>query len=329
MEKRPELSKPFILSYLTEEQIFCKYLEIDEVDFERKYINCLRNDDNPNCRFFISNKTNTLKFNDFAWRIFDCWDVVQFKTNAKNFHEILENIAIDFNLIKGNPSKINKVIRPHKPKNYNIKIKRKEFTKQELTFWTPNESWNNVINAKVLQDYKIYSISAFWEFVQDNEFSYVNLKMHFAYQWEGYVYQLYIPFSKTRRFICSPNLKYGDLEFLDLFCNYVLITKAKKCSTFLRLSGVNSCFIINEIVKPDEILHFIYTKYFGEDIKIFTLFDNDWTGLKASVKFRQKGCIPLLIPEFIGKDFTDYAIYEDYEVLTTEIKQLKEKWNLK
>jgi hypothetical protein len=95
---RFELTKDYILSKISEEAIFCEYLEIKSVDFNKHYINVLRQDDIPKCSFFVRDSDNRLIFNDFAWRQFDCFDVVKQKYNV-SFFRALEIVAERFNLL--------------------------------------------------------------------------------------------------------------------------------------------------------------------------------------------------------------------------------------
>lgn len=319
-----ELTKDYILSKLSEYTIFEKYLEISNIDLRKQYINILRNDDNANCSFFIRDTDNRLIFNDFAWRQFDCFDVVKQKYRV-SFPKALEIIANDFNLLKGVVSAPESKVTLQSRAKYSIRIKRKKFSRTDLEFWNIG---GLQIDHNILQKNKIYSIECLWEFVDNDQRFYDNLKCTFAYHFlpdDGYNYQIYMPLKSKehRRFINPSGIKFGDIEFLDTREEYVVITKSKKDAFYLRLFGINSCFIINEKIKPEDIVpHLVDIMGFST---VFTLFDNDWTGLRQSVKYKQAyNTIPLIVDPKQGKDFTDLLKKEGKQYIFDYIEHLKQ-----
>jgi hypothetical protein len=93
----PKFDKNFILSKITEEQIFSKYL--CEVEFGTLVRNPMRNDRKPTASFFIDNAGRII-FKDWNGFFYgDCFEVVKRKFNL-GFWETLKKIGEDFNLIK-------------------------------------------------------------------------------------------------------------------------------------------------------------------------------------------------------------------------------------
>jgi hypothetical protein len=296
-----ELNKKLLLSFVTEEEIFCRYLEIDSIEFDKSYKNVLRQDENPGCTFFQRETDNRLIFNDWSkgWKA-DCFDVVM-EAYKCSFPKALEQVAIDFNLIEGvRKAKVvtKETFKPKLP--LTIRIKKRAMTANELAFWNIG---GLVITEEILNAFKIYAITQFWELRGEEIENWVNrIKMAFAYKYPGqWMYQIYRPEEpKTRRrFINSPGIRFGDVEYLDYEQEYVLITKSKKDAFYLRLLGLNVCFVVSEgIDMPPDLQAAISTF----DRK-FTLFDNDWTGKVRSVKYKQMyGTVPLIYPEAWGKD---------------------------
>lgn len=307
-----ELTKKTILKYLTEEQIFEKYLGFNPELF-KQYVNPLRKDTSPGCSFYYRDSDNRLIFNDFSWGVqWDCFDVVQYDYNC-TFPQALEKIANDFGLrnsklvyTKALPEALK---YKEKIENKLRIVRKKQFTNKELKFW-------NIGGLEVTQEdleyYKIFSITHLWETTQKGTTEYPYLFNVFAYQFPkslfsthyGYTYQIYRPLvdRRKRRFINPPRIKYGDLEFLDRSENYVVITKSKKDAFFLRMLGVNTFFIINEAIYLDnevidEISRYEY---------VFTLFDKDRAGKRASRRYRiSYGTIPLMYRKDEGKDTYD------------------------
>lgn len=320
-----ELTKEYILSKVSEYTIFQRYLEITDISLKEQYVNVLRNDDTPNCSFFVRSTDNRLIFNDFAWRQFDCFDVVKQKYRV-SFIKALEIVANDFNLLKGvKPSSEGKVVLASKAR-YSIRIKRKKFNKSDLAFWNIG---GLEIDHNTLQKNKIYSIECLWEYVDNDQRFYDNLKTAFAYHFvpdDGYNYQIYMPLKDKhhRRFINPSGIKYGDIEFLNPNEDYVIITKSKKDSFYLRLFGINTCFIINERIRPSDIVpHLLDTMGYST---VFTLFDNDRTGISQSWRYRKEyNTIPLLVEEKGCKDFTDLLKHKGKQYVIDMIEYYKEK----
>lgn len=301
-----KLTKDVVLKYVRQEQIFERYLGFYP-RLREQYRNPLRKDDDPDCSFYYREGTNKLIFHDFAWGMqWDCFDVVQFLYNV-NFPKALEKVAHDFGLFDSKIEFVKQLPPPPLPKSkmgITLEIKRKPYTYNELMFWNIG---GLVIDEKMLKARKIYSISHLWEHTPTGETRlYSGLYMTFAYHWEEQIFQIYSPRKKRekgeRRFINPFRVKYGDLEFLDLNANHVVITKSKKDAFYLSLFGINVFFVINESIMLDE-----HTIKLIKGFPIaFTLFDNDRSGLHRAWMFRKEyGTIPLYYEEQDGKDTTD------------------------
>lgn len=309
-----KITKDVILKYVTQEQIFEKYLGFYP-KLHTQYRNPLRVDDDPDCSFYVRSGTNKLIFHDFAWAMqWDCFDVVQFAFGC-NFPQALEKIAHDFGLYNSKFDYVKQLPPPPLPKNKmgsRLEIKRKPYAPNELAFWNIG---GLVIDEEMLRARKIFSISHLWEHKPNGETNvYSGLYMTFAYHWEEQIFQIYSPRKKRdeRRFINPFKVKYGDLEFLDLEANHVVITKSKKDAFFLSLFGINVFFIINEAIMLDEHIVKIINKF----PIVFTLFDNDRAGLHAAWMYRKTyGTIPLYYEVQDGKDTTDVLKLKEKQYL--------------
>ena len=299
-----ELTKKTILKYISEEDIFERYLGF-KVEFHEGFCNPLRIDKSPDCFFYYREGTNKVIFHDiaagFQW---DCFDVVMYDFNC-NFPKALEKIANDFGLLDTKlvlTKQLPKALPKNKVAN-RLQIQRKKYTTEELAYWNIG---GLELTEQDLTDNKIFSISHLWEHTPYKTNEYYSLKMVFAYHFTGYNYQIYFPLKKKekndRRFINPQGIKTGDLEFIDFKQSYLCITKSKKDCFYLRYLGVNACFIINEAVKVDEKLLEVMNQF----EHVFTLFDNDKWGLRASARFRRNySTIPLKYEKSEGKDTTE------------------------
>jgi len=103
----PTLTKDYILSKISQEAIFEKYLGIQvELDVPLKSPPVIRSiDNNPTCQFYMTSN-GKLKFRDMAGYFWgDCFDAVAHvsrlnSNNKKDFNAILEIIARDFRIHK-------------------------------------------------------------------------------------------------------------------------------------------------------------------------------------------------------------------------------------
>ncbi len=106
---------------------------------------------------------------------------------------------------------------------------------------------------------------------------------------------------------------------------YLVVTKSRKDSFLLRQFGINSIAVISERGKIDKNvlinlkLRFTY---------LFCLFDNDRTGVRATIRMREDGFIPLFIPKEYGKDFADALLELGVEGMSELIEETKEKFEI-
>src|SRR5690606_12145486 len=96
----PDLTKELILSYISEEAIFRKYL--GDIDFQGRYINPFRVDNKPTCEFYLGD-SGSLFFVDRAGFFFgDCFAVAQkyyaCRGEVYNFRQILEKVVEDMKI---------------------------------------------------------------------------------------------------------------------------------------------------------------------------------------------------------------------------------------
>lgn len=291
-----------------------------------RYNNPFRNDRNGDCVFFYSN--GKLYFHDYAENCYDIFDIVIRKKRLKNFGQALRHIQKDVpNILAGNIddshvkvdiTKTQKVSRDKK----NIRIKRKKFDKYELRFWNIG---GLTVNPEELEANKIYSLECFWI----NDSIYSSLFMNYAYHYGGYKYQIYRPNKpKGKKFISVPCL-IGDEEFLPPTATHLVITKSKKDAFFLRKLGVNAIHVLSEsILISDEKMKEYYERF----EVVFTLFDNDSTGIKASKKYKKAfGTIALWYPREVThklKDTYDNLKHYGYQYMLDLILFLREKYNI-
>ena len=310
-----QVNKEFILKRVTEEQIFCKYMSIDVVDDKKFYKNDkLRTDNDKGCRFYRNKNSGILYFNDFAWRSFDCFSYVGIMYGLK-FNEVIYKIAIDFNLLDTQTTidykKDYKVIEA-KPKIYSFAYKN--WNTKLINYWRKYISWltiedlNNV-NVKPLFSYSI-----------DGEVKYrvPDSEIAFIYQLDRHAFQVYAPYklSNELKFLTTETKILG-LKTVDYSKKYLLINKSYKDFILPRFLQVNNIGILAETIRLSTDAQIVIEKF----EYVFTLFDNDMAGKRASIYYRDNyGTIPLLFPKNEPKDFSDnlekYGEQDIYELMT-------------
>jgi len=145
----PNLTKDYILSKVSQEQIFEHYLPI-KVTTEGLIKSPLRNDKNPTASFYYS-QNGKLRFRDFGGNFWgDCFDLVALyenlnANNKKDFNILLDKLARIFKIHKYESNGINPVISGNtlsiKEASINFKgkkkieIKTRDFNEIDARFW--------------------------------------------------------------------------------------------------------------------------------------------------------------------------------------------------
>lgn len=305
------LNREFILSRISEEDIFLKYLNIypNLTDWFR---NPLRTDDKPDCKFYRDSR-GVLKFHDFAYKLnIDCFNLVQLvEPNVNNYGQALEKIAEDFKLYEKDidysvVQNWQEIIKKAAKSLSSIRIKRKDFTKDELKWWAEQG-----IHKETLDLYKIFSLQLLW---LNNSIVYTYRKQDpgFVQHFKGYEYKAYFPFRERYRFL--QNIDSRTLQGYDQLPDqgdFLIITKSNKDVMALYEFGIPAVAPLSEsVLISEEIFEELSNRFF----KIFTLFDRDRAGMWLSQQMRKKyNTIPLLFEsETIfrdkkePKDFTDH-----------------------
>lgn len=323
-EAREELTREFILSRITEEDIFYKYLGIQPnmTDF---FTSPFRIDNFPDCKFYRDSR-GVLKFNDFAYKInLDCFNVVE-RLYKLNYGQALHKIANDFDIynkkVNLSPLRIfERTINKEDFINREIKVQRKEFTKWDLEFWE-SQGWSK----EALELFKVASLHRAW-FVRDKK----NMQIYeFSKNDPGFVYyfgmskhliplyKLYFPLRKQYKFLQNANQDtIQGYHQLPESGDNLLITKSYKDVGALWGYNIPSIAPMSEtILLNEEQFEELNNRFFN----IYTLFDRDRAGMIASQQYRKKyNTIPLLFDTERGvlfrkpdepKDFTDhYKVY--------------------
>jgi hypothetical protein len=168
-ELLPELTKDYILTKVSQEEIFCFYLRISEVTPNVSIKSPLRIDDDSPSFEFRYNNNHKLRGIDYNGKFNgDCFDCIGYlhglnSRNKQDFIKILHIIARDFRLHKYKNSTYKRELLYKE--EFNITKKPKTIFKVKLRkLWTRNDKlwWDINLTKETLQKGDVYPIDLLW-----------------------------------------------------------------------------------------------------------------------------------------------------------------------
>ncbi len=311
-----DLTKTYILTRITQEDIFEKYLGIT-VQTDSLFTSPLRKDHRPTCGFKY-NENGKLRLKDFSGHFHgDCFDVVGKKLNVDantkvGFNIVLDNIAQVFNLHKyseGNTTNSSIILDDNYFKKVKaksiIQVKPREWNKYDVEYW---KKFN--ISIKVLNYFNVYPCEKVW-LNNETNYTYKANDLAYAYKFNNDEYKIYFPNRSIVRFLSNTSVLQGINK---LTCGKAcLITKSYKDVMAFKNFGIDA-------VAPSSEAHLIskqdYTFIKQRYDFIFSLMDYDNTGIRMSRLLEKTyGIQPLYFTDKLwnrkkgiqgAKDFTDY-----------------------
>lgn len=313
----PTLTKDYILSKISQEAIFEKYLGIQvELDVPLKSPPVIRSiDNNPTCQFYMTSN-GKLKFRDMAGYFWgDCFDAVAHvnrlnSNNKRDFNAILEIIARDFRIHKyegkleistGNTYDPRDVKGKKEKTKIEFKIKVRNWIELDARFWKQGN-----VSRKELSLFEVYPCQYIWK---NNTLCY-NFNPHdpaYAYHFGDGNFQFYFPFRKEFRFMGNSSGIRGIKQFEP--SKIGLITKSYKDIISLKSFGVSSLSLSSE-TSPISKVEWSNVKYLAEHW--FSLMDYDRTGILMAAKLRKEYNIQ---PLFFSRQFKQNGLSKKHEQL--------------
>lgn len=308
-EITPDITKEFISSKVSDEEIFEKYLGFS-VSMKQMFKSPLRPDDNPTCTFFVR-KDGTLIFKDHSGHFHgSCFDVVMYIYSV-GFREALEIIATDFQLLsKKNRKKkpIEKLTEVEKQQacSSDIRCKKRNWNKKDLAYWGQYR-----ITEYVLNHYNIYAVEYLW----------INGELNYTYNEKdpAYIYifgnnevKVYFPKRKKYRFLCNTNVLQG-YNFLPAKGEFLVITKSYKDVIIFNFLGFASVAPQSEsqIISQEQ-----YDEFKNRFTHIVSWYDFDLAGIRKANKMRKlygiKACFftngRFKSTNYGAKDISDFVV---------------------
>lgn len=306
----PEINKEFILSQISEEEIF-SYYGVPVVDCMFRSI--LRPDNNPTCSFYRSPRNFKLYLRDWNGDFWgDCFDLVM-RLYGVSFYKALRIIAKDFGIIKANtnekriPAPVNVDIKVKEVAD--IKVSRRSWNKYDADYWKQFG-----IKKKSLEHFKVAPVQ--WVWLNGKiVYGYNNpQEVAYCYHFGNYNYKIYYPTRSKARFLHNDADILQGYEQLPSTGEALVITKSyKDVIKFFEFDILSVAPQSETMLPSDEIINEFKERFNN----VFALYDNDRTGIRSLIKYRQKGIVPLLFPKNLPKDFTDF--YKEFGEEETKI----------
>lgn len=318
------IDKKFILSYVTQEEIFSLVFKFLPEEFE--YVTSpFREDNNPNC-FFQYLGDNVLYFRDFAnckivngvrMSHLDCFNAVMFYFKLPNFYSAL--VYIYNSLIQDqNRQKITLEERPQiKKDKFLIYPFYRSFDIRDKEYWLTQYG----ISSYNLQEDFVYAVEKYICFNTSKGDFLINCKnVTYAYtDFENKSIKIYSPYEKDKgKFITdNNNCSISGMRHLPFIGDILIITKAYKDYRVLRNEGYNAVWVSSESSLPDlKDLKNLIPRF----KKIIVWFDNDKTGIEMAKvlsdyinSFYQGKSSYMWLPEhFLNKDIKDPSDFRKY-----------------
>lgn len=308
--KQPDITLDWILSKVTEYDIYAKY--IGEFKVGMIYNSPFRKDKNPSFGIFYSKRTDQLLFKDHGTG--ECGNVIKFVqlyTGITNYPDILKDIVNRLNI--SNSTKL--TTTQYKPPTETvIGIVRQNFTETDKKYWS---QFNIDINT--LKKFNVFSIKYY---LCNGVVKGIYKDTNPMYAYKVYNnFKIYRPlgdkYTKWRNNLTEYDIQ--GYEQLPQKGDTLIITKSMKDVMCLYKIGIPAISPSSESTFiPDKCLEELKTRF----KRILILFDRDVAGVKYLRKISKKtGLEPLLInKKFNAKDVSDAIKLNGFETIKNWIK---------
>lgn len=316
--KDKELTKDNVLAEVHEKVIF-EYYFGSAINLEDSYVNPLRKDSNPGCKFFIG-RNGKLLFIDFARKgsVVDCFGFICLKYNC-TLYTALKIINKDFRLGLGTESEqlpkdlVYEYTKPDlnffeqtKEKKSELLCLRRKYENYDLDYWCGNYG----ISQETLKKFNVFPVQIVFK---KNKPIWRNSKENPIY---AYFFpnenkkKIYRPKEKDKKykFLSSAGMSklYQGFDQLPEKGDLLIITKSMKDVMVLHEFGYNAIAPNGEGYDIDEEFYDALHNRFDN---IILFYDNDLAGVTAVLSLSSKlRCCYIQIPkdQFSTKDISDY-----------------------
>lgn len=309
----PILSQEYILSKVSDKQIFDYYIGQPYKLGQLIKSNLRENDNTPS--FNVFNTNNGLKYKDFAHSSGNCFEYVK-NLYGCSYKQALEIIARDFNLKSENTTTI---IKP-KISSYVEEVYKKRilpikrgWNLLDKKYWTDKY----YITLELLNDFDIFPLQAAYLQKSPDEIKlwaeHTDSNPIYCYKLDD-TYKCYRPYAdKKYKWLSTTELDdIQGMKQLPEKGELLIITSSMKDVLVLRLLGYYAIALGGEGNSiPDHIINYLWACF--DNIVVF--YDNDEAGLKYGKILSNKiGAGNIYIPEeYKEKDISDFIDIHRYD----------------
>jgi hypothetical protein len=280
-----QITAEIVLNQVDDLLIYRQYLGIFTLGGKVK--NPFRKDNHPSFSIFFGSKLLKLLWKDFATGDSgDCFSLVG-KIYGLTYPQAVEKVAMDFGLIKGQPTVTKKQIQEARAfkeefqkREYLIQVARRPMDQEELDYWA---QYN--INKEDLKSNNIFAIDKLWI---NKRLMHLSPTLHFAYYFPTTdKWKIYSPFDKDYKWF--GNVSTYEMEGLEktMYVNKpVIVTKSRKDRIVLSklYHNVVSSQNESEAAIPKE-----NDDAFSKFPSKYCWFDSDEPGKNANRKLNHRG----------------------------------------
>ncbi len=301
--KSPKITSEYLLSQIDEAAIFAAYY--GDFSLNKSYNSVFRKDENASCGFYIS-QSGRLIYNDLrSSEKLDCFAFIAKMYNIE-YKDALIKVACDFGLIpcEGIPKFEKSTITKAQLQAEEIKHETKieiipdSWSESYINFWKQfSITKDELISAEVYPVKKL--------FINDKIIPNYAKNVRFALlnRFEDKLYKkIYNPYATDKKFKWLSNIPlylpfgFGQLPFKD---NRLIITKAQKDRIIFKKYFTDVIGLQNEspAALRDKTIDWLKKRY----KTIYINMDLDEAGQNAVAYYKEKGFIPLMLPDVIYK----------------------------
>lgn len=294
--KEPDITLDWILSKVTEYEIYSKYLGDFKVGMI--YNSPFRQDKNPSFGIFQSRKNHQLLFKDHGTG--ECGNIIKFVqlyTGKTEYKDILKDIVDKLNIT--NKTKLSSS-KDYKPSSETIiGVVRQDFTQEDINYW-------NQFNID-LNTLKFFQVDSIKYYLNNGIVKGIYKPDNPIYSYKVYNnFKIYRPladkYHKWRNNLTEYDIQ--GYQQLPSSGDLLIITKSLKDVMCFYKMGYTAISPASESTwLPDIVLEDLKKRF----KRIILMFDRDITGTKYLRKISQKtGLEPLLVNKrFKAKDISD------------------------
>ena len=258
----------------------------------------------------------------------DCFDYVMVHENITSFNDVIYLIARDFNLIPGNGpvnsektprSDFTEIITESLPAS--LQIKRRNWNSYDVQYWKGKYNFKK----ETLLKFNVSPVERVW--LNDKPYYHYSANPYdlcYAYHFGEYIYKIYFPLRKERRFIHNDSTILQGYDQLTSKGDILVITKSYKDVMKMYEYNINAVAPMSETIWEIKQWEELNERFLNK----FVFGDHDAAGRRFINTISSLYNIPGICSPFgFPKDFTDLQEEKGDEFTTESIDYILNRLN--